>query len=63
MIAAKRIYLNTVMDHWNLVKRMGDEKMPRDIVRSMGGSQMRRNFGQVSASHINHGSWLRRFKR
>lgn len=48
MIAARKIYINVARNLWNSVQRMGDEQVPREIVRGIGGSQVRRNFGQVS---------------
>lgn len=47
MVASKRINLNTATDHWNLPERMKEGQVPKNVERSLGGSQVRRKFGQL----------------
>lgn len=52
LVAAKRIHLDKAFDKWNIIEDLALRYPPRQISRTLGGSQPQMRFGKVRVAII-----------
>lgn len=47
MVAAQKIQIDSVINRWDILSRIHPDREAQDTIRTLGGSQVKRKYGQV----------------